>query len=90
MVGTEDSILVFAHYAQTFRLAGDQVQAKDYATVLVKLLPVTAGPADQSIEFGYCTIVEYFVSEHQPALAEKYANLNLARSAGDPNNKSLT
>jgi two-component system, sensor histidine kinase PdtaS len=88
MEDREDSIFGYSHFLLTYKQAGEKLMAKNAAAIVVSLLPVSAGPPDQSIQFGYSTLVGYFISQHQPELAEKYANFNLANSAGDPQSKA--
>jgi two-component system, sensor histidine kinase PdtaS len=88
MEDREDSIFGYSHFLLTYKQAGEKLLAKKAAEVVVNLLPLSSGPPDGSIQFGYRILVSYFISQHQPALAEKYANLNLANSAGDPQSKA--
>lgn len=82
-----DSIYIYSHYVSTFNSANTKALAKEAVDVLIRLLPDGPGTSDQYIEYGFRTLVDYYISEHQPIPAKKYALLNFAYSMTSPEDR---
>ncbi|MEO8108796.1 MAG: sensor histidine kinase [Ginsengibacter sp.] len=74
-----DSLYVFSSYIEVYREAKQLNKAKIYADYLTSILSDTSKDLmNEQPDLAYKGLVDYFISDHEYQLAQKYATINLS------------